>query len=205
MRKRKNDRWNQFLEVIDQIHRISIEIRSAEYTPSKVAMDESDLSTRRLEELHRQLQSLQKEKVGTIYKVIVLFKVIISQSTVVAYSYSFITSKFPLLQTERLKQVMDHLNTLNSLCLVLGIDFRQTVHDVHPSLDETEGSKNISNDTIESLASAIQRLREVKIQRMQKVSDMVKSLFTIELFWLLRTPSCVSFKILQPLCWNCGI
>ncbi|XP_008800929.2 65-kDa microtubule-associated protein 3 isoform X2 [Phoenix dactylifera] len=150
MRKRKNDRWNQFLEVIEQIRRISIEIRPAEYTPSKVAMDESDLSTRRLEELHRQLQSLQKEK------------------------------------TERLKQVMDHLNTLNSLCLVLGIDFRQTVHEVHPSLDETDGSKNISNDTIESLASAIQRLREVKIQRMQKLQDLASTM--LELWNLMDTP-----------------
>ncbi|XP_010924154.1 65-kDa microtubule-associated protein 3 [Elaeis guineensis] len=150
MRKRKNDRWNQFLEVIEQIRRISIEIRPAEYTPSKVAMDESDLSTRRLEELHRQLQSFQKEK------------------------------------TDRLKQVMDHLNTLNSLCLVLGIDFRQTVHEVHPSLDETEGSKNFSNDTIESLASAIQRLREVKIQRMQKLQDLASTM--LELWNLMDTP-----------------
>ncbi|KAG1368087.1 65-kDa microtubule-associated protein 3 [Cocos nucifera] len=150
MRKRKNDRWNQFLEVIEQIRRISIEIRPAEYTPSKVAMDESDLSTRRLEELHRELQSLQKEK------------------------------------TERLKQVMDHLNTLNSLCLVLGIDFRQTVHEVHPTLDENEGSKNISNDTIESLVSAIQRLREVKIQRMQKLQDLATTM--LELWNLMDTP-----------------
>lgn len=98
----------------------------------------------------------------------------ILQSTVIAYSYLYITSKFSLLQTERLKQVIDLLDTLNSLCLVLGIDFKQTVHEVHPSFVESEGSKNISNDSIESLATAIQRVREVKIQRMQKVSDMLK-------------------------------
>lgn len=65
---------------------------------------------------------------------------------------------------------MDHLNTLHSLCEVLGIDFKQTVHEVHPSLDEAEGSKNLSNTTIERLALAVDRLREIKIQRMQKVS-----------------------------------
>lgn len=52
---------------------------------------------------------------------------------------------------------------------MLGLDFKQTVNEVHPSLGESEGAKNISNDTIEQLAAAIQRLREVKIQRMQRV------------------------------------
>ncbi|XP_010924160.1 65-kDa microtubule-associated protein 3 [Elaeis guineensis] len=151
MRKRKNDRWNQFLEVLEQIQKILMEIRLAEYTPSKMAVYESDLSTRRLEELHRQLHSLQKEK------------------------------------TERLKQLMDLLNTLNSLCLVLGIDFKQTVHEVHPSFVETEGSKNISNDSIEGLANAIQRLREVKIQRMQKLQDLATTM--LELWNLMDTPA----------------
>jgi hypothetical protein len=67
---------------------------------------------------------------------------------------------------------MEHLNTLHSLCEVLGVDFKQTVHEVHPSLGETDGSKNLSNSTIESLASAVNRLRELKVQRMQKVSTL---------------------------------
>lgn len=71
-------------------------------------------------------------------------------------------------QSDRLKQVQDHMCTLNSLCLVLGMDFKQTISEVHPSLD-SEGFKNISNGTIELLAAAIQRLRGVKIQRMQRV------------------------------------
>jgi hypothetical protein len=65
---------------------------------------------------------------------------------------------------------MGCLNTLHSLCKVLGIDFKQTVSDVHPSLDEDEVPRNISNTTIERLALAIQRLHEIKIERMQKVS-----------------------------------
>lgn len=67
---------------------------------------------------------------------------------------------------------MEHLNTLHSLCEVLGVDFKQTVHEVHPSLGEADGSKNLSNSTIESLASAANKLRELKIQRMQKVSTL---------------------------------
>lgn len=52
---------------------------------------------------------------------------------------------------------------------MLGLDFKQTVNEVHPSLGESESAKNISNETIEQLAVAIKRLREVKIQRMQRV------------------------------------
>lgn len=80
---------------------------------------------------------------------------------------------FLLLQSDRLKQIQDHLCTLNSLCLVLGLDFKQTSSEVHPSLDDSEGCKNISNDTIERLAAAIQKLREVKLQRMQRVKNVV--------------------------------
>lgn len=52
---------------------------------------------------------------------------------------------------------------------MLGLDFKQTVSEIHPSLAEPEGSKDISNDTIEQLRTAIQRMQEVKKQRMQQV------------------------------------
>lgn len=54
---------------------------------------------------------------------------------------------------------------------MLGIDYKQTVNEVHSSLGESEGTKSITSDTIERLATAIQRLREVKLQRMQRVSS----------------------------------
>jgi len=73
------------------------------------------------------------------------------------------------MQNSRLKQVQEHLYTLNSLCLVLGLDFKQTINGIHPSLLESEGSKSVSNDTIQQLAVATEQLREVKLQRMQKV------------------------------------
>lgn len=78
------------------------------------------------------------------------------------------------IQSDRLKQVLDYMNTLNSLCLVLGMDFNQTCHEIHTGLAELEGTKNISNDAIGRLAAAIERLREVKIERMQRVSAMCK-------------------------------
>ncbi|KAA8539835.1 hypothetical protein F0562_026527 [Nyssa sinensis] len=151
MRKRNCDRRNQFIEILQQIQKISNEIyRSSEYTPSNTVVDETDLSLRKLEDLHKVLQALQEEK------------------------------------NDRLKLVLDHLNTLNSLCLVLGMDFKQTVSEVHPSLGDFEGTKSISNDTIEQLAIVIQRLQGVKIQRMQQLQDLATSL--LELWNLMDTP-----------------
>lgn len=68
MRKRKSDRRNQFLEVQGQIQEISNEIYgSSEYMTSKMVVDDSDLSLRKLEELHRKLHELQKEKVELFF------------------------------------------------------------------------------------------------------------------------------------------
>ena len=50
------------------------------------------------------------------------------------------------------------------------MDFKQTISEVHPSLGDSEVPKSISNGTIELLAAAIQKLRGVKIQRMQRVN-----------------------------------
>ncbi|XP_037413770.1 65-kDa microtubule-associated protein 3-like [Triticum dicoccoides] len=150
MRTKKVERWNQFVHVLEEIKKISSEIRPSDFVPFKTPVDQSDLSLRKFEELTKELESLQKEK------------------------------------RERLKQVVDHLNTLHSLCEVLGIDFKQTVHEVHPSLDEAEGSKNLSNTTIERLASAVDRLREIKIQRMQKLQDFASTM--LELWNLMDTP-----------------
>ena len=62
------------------------------------------------------------------------------------------------------------MNTLNSLCAVLGMDFKQTIREINPTLDDSNSTNNISTDTIERLSTVISSLREVKIQRMQKVS-----------------------------------
>ncbi|XP_042462409.1 65-kDa microtubule-associated protein 3-like isoform X1 [Zingiber officinale] len=149
MRKRKGERLKQFLEVMEQIRNISVEVMPTEYIPSR-HVDESDLSIRKLEELYRQLESLQKEK------------------------------------NDRLKQIMDHLSTLNELCSVLGVAFKETVREIHPTLDDAEASKSISNVTIERLATAIGRLREIKIERMQKLQDLASTM--LELWNLMDTP-----------------
>ena len=59
----KSDRRNQFLDVLEKIERIKTEI-SGSTIPSKMVLDETDLSHRKLEELQRHLYELQKEKVS---------------------------------------------------------------------------------------------------------------------------------------------
>lgn len=68
MRKRKSDRKEQFVQVLEQIQMIKNEIyRSTIYISSKTVVDETGLSLRKLEEFHRELHELQKEKVWISY------------------------------------------------------------------------------------------------------------------------------------------
>ncbi|KAL9375830.1 hypothetical protein Peur_032709 [Populus x canadensis] len=148
MRKRKLDRRKQFHEVLEGIQKISSEIYGS--ADHNVFVDEADLSLKKLEELHRQLHELEKEK------------------------------------SDRMKQVQQHLDTLNALCLVLGMDFKHTVSEVHPSFGDSGGLRDISNLTIQHLATTIHKLREVKIQRMQKLQDLATTM--LELWNLMDTP-----------------
>ncbi|KAL5681348.1 hypothetical protein ACJX0J_007733, partial [Zea mays] len=56
--------WDQFVDVIEQIKKVASEIRPADFVPFRIPVDQSDLSLRKLEELTKELQSLQKEKVS---------------------------------------------------------------------------------------------------------------------------------------------
>ncbi|KAL2892408.1 65-kDa microtubule-associated protein 3 [Bienertia sinuspersici] len=89
-------------------------------------------------------------------------------------------------KSDRLKQVLDSLNALHSLCLVLGMDFQDQIRDIHPTLDDSNGTKNISDDTIGRLSIAIQNLREIKIQRLRRLQDLASTM--LELWNLMDTP-----------------
>ncbi|XP_034708567.1 65-kDa microtubule-associated protein 3-like isoform X1 [Vitis riparia] len=151
MRKLKCERKKQFVEVLDQLLNISKELcKPREDNLCKIFMDETDLSLKRLHELHRLLLELQDEK------------------------------------SNRVKQVLAHLKTLDSLCKVLGLDFKHTVAEIHPSMDDSIGLKNLSSNTIDKLAATILSLREVKTERMHKLRDLAASM--LELWSLMDTP-----------------
>ncbi|KAK4483418.1 hypothetical protein RD792_010605 [Penstemon davidsonii] len=123
MKNKRNERMNQFSEVLKQINSISKELSLCKEGNVKtiLAIDESDLSLKKLDDLQNQLLLLQKEK------------------------------------SERLKKVFNQLSALKSLCMVLGLDYKLTIHDIHPTLDDSCDTKSISADTIERLSATIVR------------------------------------------------
>jgi protein regulator of cytokinesis 1 len=68
LRRRKEDRARQFLELKTEIAKICEEI-AGNYGEVYVA-EEKDLTLRRLDEYHGQLATLQKEKVGSTAQVL---------------------------------------------------------------------------------------------------------------------------------------
>ncbi|KAH0468685.1 hypothetical protein IEQ34_001917 [Dendrobium chrysotoxum] len=96
-------------------------------------VEESDLSTWKLEEFQRELEVLQKEK------------------------------------PDHLKQIS---NKPLWKCILV--------------LDDAEGSDIVSNEVIDKLVSVIQRLREIKLQRKQKLQDLATTM--LELWNLVDTP-----------------
>ncbi|KAM7275802.1 hypothetical protein ACFE04_017668 [Oxalis oulophora] len=89
-------------------------------------------------------------------------------------------------KSNRLKEVEDKLNILHSLSVVLDLDFEDLICEVHPTLNGSKGMKDISNSTIENLATKIENLRLVKMQRVQKLQELAAAL--LELWDLMDTP-----------------
>lgn len=93
---------------------------------------------------------------------------------------------------------------------MLGLNFAQIVSEIHPSLGNTEGPKSVTNETIQQLVAAIQNLREVKLQRMQRVRTDVEINVVGYFLAFLLVFSCLimvwsrSSKILQQRCWSSG-
>ncbi|XP_031100524.1 65-kDa microtubule-associated protein 6-like [Ipomoea triloba] len=91
-------------------------------------------------------------------------------------------------KSERIQKVLDFVNEVHTLCAILGVDFGETVSDVHPSLHDTRlgQSTNISNSTLEGLEQTIIRLKTERKVRLQKLKDVSGSL--TELWNLMDTP-----------------
>ncbi|KAK4343981.1 hypothetical protein RND71_037075 [Anisodus tanguticus] len=68
--KQKDDRVKEFLDVQSQIEKISSEIAGTSEQVESPKVDESDLSLKKLDEFHAQLQDLQKEKSERLHKVL---------------------------------------------------------------------------------------------------------------------------------------
>ncbi|KAG7597053.1 hypothetical protein ISN44_As06g014590 [Arabidopsis suecica] len=150
LRLQKDERMKQFVDIKAQIEKMSGEISGYSDQLNKamlgsLALDEQDLTLRKLNEYQTHLRSLQKEK------------------------------------SDRLNKVLDYVNEVHTLCGVLGVDFGQTVSEVHPSLHRTdhEQSTNISDNTLDGLQYMIDKLNTEKRVRFQKLKDVAGSLFEL--------------------------
>ncbi|KAK4783666.1 hypothetical protein SAY86_008040 [Trapa natans] len=89
----------------------------------------------------------------------------------------------------RLQKVNSHIHTIHELSVVMSFDFLEKVNEIHPSLTgPTRGqSKCISNDTLSSLESTINSLKQEKEQRLYKLQNLGSKL--IELWDLIDIPA----------------
>lgn len=75
MRKRKLDRKNLFVQVMEEIQCIKNEINgSMGFASVNTIVDETDLSLRKLDELQKELQVLHEEKVKSMCCIIICWK-----------------------------------------------------------------------------------------------------------------------------------
>ncbi|KQK01055.1 65-kDa microtubule-associated protein 1 [Brachypodium distachyon] len=89
---------------------------------------------------------------------------------------------------ERLEKVLEHVNTVQDLCTVSGMDYFSTITEVHNSLDDSIGKdrKSISNDTLSKLDRTIATLNEDKRLRLKKLQELATQLH--DLWDLMDTP-----------------
>ncbi|GAV58115.1 MAP65_ASE1 domain-containing protein [Cephalotus follicularis] len=149
LRARKEERIKQFADIKAHIEKISAEI--SEYNP----LNSAKISSLNLDEQDLSLRKLTEYQthLHTLQKE----------------------------KSDRLHKVLEYVNEVHSLCGVLGLNFGQTVSDVHPSLDGTsiEHSTNISNSTLEGLEQSIFKLKAERKTRIQKLKEIVASLFEL--------------------------
>ncbi|CAO2820815.1 unnamed protein product [Amaranthus hypochondriacus] len=100
----------------------------------------------------------------------------------------------------RLQNVNTHISTIHELSVVMSVDFRTKVAEVHPSLvDHGHGQlKSISNDTLAKLTSVVNSMKQEKQQRLEKIKDLGIAL--VELWSLLDT-STVEQKKFEHVTW----
>ncbi|KAI3868034.1 hypothetical protein MKX03_035250 [Papaver bracteatum] len=91
-------------------------------------------------------------------------------------------------KTARVQKVNGHISCIHELCIVMSVDFFETINEVYPSLsDSAHGQpKSISNDTLARLAAVVHSLKQEKEQRLRKLQDLGSTL--VELWNLMDTP-----------------
>ncbi|XP_006346185.1 65-kDa microtubule-associated protein 1-like [Solanum tuberosum] len=128
--KQKDDRIKDFFDVQSQIQKISSEIAGDSEQVESLTVDESDLSVKKLDEFHVQLQELQKEKSDRLHKVLDLVSTVHDLCAVLGMDFfSTVTEVHPSLDDStgvQSKSISnDTLSNLANTVLVLKEDKKQ--------------------------------------------------------------------------------
>ncbi|KAL0464235.1 UNVERIFIED_CONTAM: microtubule-associated protein 5 [Sesamum latifolium] len=78
----------------------------------------------------------------------------------------------------RLQKVSSHISAIHELTVVLSLDFKKIMVEIHPSFVDTAAgqSKSISNETLARLTSELNLLKQKKQQRLLKAQDLGRTL-----------------------------
>ncbi|XP_059312341.1 65-kDa microtubule-associated protein 5 [Lycium ferocissimum] len=88
----------------------------------------------------------------------------------------------------RLQRVNSYMSAIHDLTVVMSLDFKKIIANINPSLVPhlSVQSKSISNETLASLTSEVNSLKQLKEQRLERLQDLGSSL--IELWNLMDMP-----------------
>ncbi|XP_073128206.1 65-kDa microtubule-associated protein 5 isoform X2 [Henckelia pumila] len=88
----------------------------------------------------------------------------------------------------RYQKVNSHISAIHDLSVVMSLDFKKIMADIHPSFIDTAigQSKSISNETLARLTNELNLLKKEKQQRLLKLQKLGRTLF--ELWNLMDTP-----------------
>ncbi|CAI9767626.1 unnamed protein product [Fraxinus pennsylvanica] len=165
MRKRKCDRKNQFVEVLEQIQKLKHELsNSSGYTSTTLVVDEADLSLRKLEELQRELQALQNEK-----------------SERLKQQLAAAIQRLRVIKLERMQRLQDLAMSLLQLWNLMDTPleeqqvFQKVTCNLAASENEIMEPNMLSVDIITFVEAEVSRLEELKTSKMKELVLKKKS------------------------------
>ncbi|XP_060209118.1 65-kDa microtubule-associated protein 1-like [Lycium barbarum] len=195
--KQKDDRVKEFLDVQSQIEKISSEIAGTSEQVESPKVDESDLSLKKLDEFHGQLQDLQKEKSERLHKVLAFVSTIHDLCAVLGIDFfSTVTEVHPSLndstgvQSESITN--DTLSSLARTVLALKEDKKQRLQklqelatqliDLWNLMDTTEEERRLFDHVTCNISASVDEVSapgalaldlieqaEVKVERLDQL------------------------------------
>ncbi|KAF3327687.1 microtubule-associated protein 8-like isoform X1 [Carex littledalei] len=82
-------------------------------------------------------------------------------------------------KSDRSRKVEDLKQEIHELAIAMGMEPSKIISDVHPSLSVGEKSKNISDSILNMLNVTVQKLKEEKRLRMEKIQGLEKALTSL--------------------------